>query len=271
MAALNCTVAPVPAREYVIVLTDASAGTGKRGEGGGEADSKVLGVYGRDKPNENGELLLGFAEDSKLALLNTFFCTPKSDVSYTFQSANRSKGQAGLDYILTKKADRRLIHCVNVRRHPLDAPESDHNLVYAKVHIPRRSAPNRRKRDSIKKTPKLADLGRLMTGSILRFQVANAMVDALPPIPDGTCISDIVTDMADVMLSTAAELVPRSKRPRGAQGWCAGRDVEAEMNAAWQQREEARRHLRAEPHNSNFRKAVKMAGKTFGRCARLPC
>ena len=61
----------------------------------------------------------------------------------------------------------------------------------------------------------------------------------LPPIPDGTCISDIATDMADVMLTAAAELVPRSKRPRGAQGWCAGPDVEAEMNAAWQQREEA--------------------------------
>ena len=100
-----------------------------------------------------------------------------------------------------------------------------------------------------------------MTDPNLRFQVANAMVDALPPIPDGTCISDIATDMADVMFSTTAELVPRSKRPRGAQGWCAGPGVETEMNAAWQQREEARRHLRAEPHNSNLRKAVKMAGK----------
>ena len=97
----------------------------------------------------------------------------------------------------------------------------------------------------------------------LRCQVANAMVDALPPIPDGTCISDIAIDMADVMLSTAAEMVPRSKRPRGAQGWCAGLGMEADMNAGWQQREEARRHLRAEPHNSNLRKAVKMAGKNF--------
>ena len=35
------------------------------------------------------------------------------------------------------------------------------------------------------------------------------------------------------------------------------------MNAAWQQREEARRHLRAEPHNSNLRKAVKMAGNNL--------
>ena len=57
-----------------------------------------------------------------------------------------------------------------------------------------------------------------MTDLNLRYQVANAMVAALLLIADGTCISDIATDMAEVMLSTAAELVPRSKRPRGAQG-----------------------------------------------------
>ena len=101
-----------------------------------------------------------------------------------------------------------------------------------------------------------------MTDTNLRCQVANAMVDALlPPIPDGTCTNDIANYMADVMLSTAAELVPRSKRPRGAQGWCSGPGVEAEMNAVWQQSEEARRHVCAESHYNNLRKAVKMAGK----------
>ena len=194
-------------------LTDANARTGKRGEGGGEADNKVLGAYGPDKLNKNGKLLLGFAEGTKLALLNTLFCIPQNGVSYTFQSANRSKGQARLAYILTKQADRRLLCCVNVRRPPL----------------------------------------------------------ALPPIPEGKCISDISTDMADVILSTATELIPHSKRPRRVQRWCAGPGVEAEINAAWQEREEARRHPRAEPHNSNLRKTVKIAGKNFGRCARLPC
>ena len=261
MAALNCTVALVPARENVFILTDANARTGKRGEGEDETDSKVLGAYGQDKLNENGKLLLGFAEDNKLALLNTLFCTTKYGVSYTFQSANRSKGQARLDCILAKQADRRLIRCVNVRRPLLEEPESDHNLVYVKVRIPRRSAPNRRTRDSTKKSLKLADLRRLMTNPNLRCQVANATVDALPPIPDGPCIGDIANFMADVMLSTEAKLVPRSKRPCGAQGWCAGPGVEAEMNAAWQQREDARGHLRAEPHHINLRKVVKMAGK----------
>ena len=110
MAALNYIVASMPAR------------TGKRCEGGEEADKKVLGAYGRDKLNANGKLLLGFAEDNKLALLNIFVCTPKRGVSYMLQSTNRSKGQARLDYILTEQADHRLIRCVNVRRPPLEAP-----------------------------------------------------------------------------------------------------------------------------------------------------
>ena len=67
----------------------------------------------------------------------------------------------------------------------------------------------------------------------LRCQVANVMIAVLPPTPDGTWISGIATDMVDAMLSTAVDLAPRSKRPRGAQGWYAGSGVEAEMNAAW--------------------------------------
>ena len=236
MAALNCTVASVPAQGLVFALTDANARTGKICESREEAESKVLGAYGRDKLNKNGLLLLGFTEDNKLALLNTSFCTPSSGVSYTFQSANRSKEQARLGFILTKQAERGLIRYLNVHRPPLETPGSDRNLVYAKVHILHRSAPNWRKRDNTKKTPKLADLRRLITDRNLRCQVANAMVDVLPPIPDGTCISDIATDMADVMLFTVTEMVPRSRRPSLAQGWCAGPGLEDEMSAAWQQR-----------------------------------
>ena len=75
---------------------------------------------------------------------------------------------------------------------------------------------------------------------------------SLSDVPNGTCIGDIAADMADVMLSIAAELALRSKRPRGAQGWCADPGVHDEMNAAWQQREEARRSLRADPTMAFF-------------------
>ena len=220
MSALNSTVASVPARKHVFVLTDANARTGKREEGGGQIDSKALGAYGRDVLNENGKLLLRFAEDDKLALLNTFFCTPKSGVSYTFQNANRCKGQARLDYILTKKADRRLVRCVKLRSPPLESSELDHNLVYETVRIPRRSAPNRR-RESTTVTRKTVDLQQLMADPDLRRQVASAMSAALSPIPNGACITDIAAGMADLMLSISAEIAPRSKRPRGPQGWCA--------------------------------------------------
>ena len=94
MSALNSTVASVPAREHVFVLTDANARTGKRGEGGGEIDSKVLGAYGRDVLNENGKLLLRFAEDNKLALLNTFFAPLK--VAYHTRSKAPTAARAKL-------------------------------------------------------------------------------------------------------------------------------------------------------------------------------
>ena len=73
------------------------------------------------------------------------------------------------------------------------------------------------------------------------------------------------------MISTAVELAPRSKRQRGAHGWCAGPGVEVGMNTGWQRREEVRRRLQAEPNSSNLRKAVKMADKNLRRFARLPC
>ena len=106
-----------------------------------------------------------------------------------------------------------------------------------------------------------------MTDSNLRYQVVNVMIAALPPIPDGTCTSDITTDMADVMLSTAAELAWRSKRPRRSQDWCAGSGVEVEMNR--KQREKARRRLRADPQET-FEIPRRELVNISGRFARLP-
>ena len=85
--------------------------------------------------------------------------------------------------------------------------------------------------------------------------------DALAPTAVPTCISN----MAVVMLPTATELAPRSKRPCGAQGWCAGPRVKAEMNAVWQQGEEMKSCPRAEPNYSNLRKAVERASIVFRR------
>lgn len=103
-----------------------------------------------------------------------------------------------------------MVRCVNVLSPPLDLAELDHNLEYATARIPRRSKPKRRRRESNKASWKTADLQRLMTDPEFRRQVASAMSAALPPLSNGVCISEIVTDMADVMLPISAEMAPRS-------------------------------------------------------------
>lgn len=115
MSALNSFVAPVPAWEHVFVLNDTNRGTGERGKGGGgNTDSKAVGTSGQDEFIENGNLLLHSADDDNLALLNTFFCTSKSGVSYIFQSTKRGKGQSRLDFILTTQEDHQLVRPLDV-------------------------------------------------------------------------------------------------------------------------------------------------------------
>ena len=118
MAALNCAVASVPARDIVFVLTDADARTGKRGEGGGEADSKVLGAYGRDKLTEKRQTTAGFRRRQQARSSGHFLLHSQEWRALYVPKRQPRKGQARLDYILTKQADRRLIRCVNVRRPP---------------------------------------------------------------------------------------------------------------------------------------------------------
>ena len=53
----------VPRHEQLFVSMDANARTGRREKGQvGNKDSKILGAYGRDTLNDNGELLLSFAK-----------------------------------------------------------------------------------------------------------------------------------------------------------------------------------------------------------------
>ena len=62
---------------------DANARTRRRERGQvGSKDSKILGAYGRDTLNDSGELLLSFANNHDLALVNTLigyqYITPDS-------------------------------------------------------------------------------------------------------------------------------------------------------------------------------------------------
>ena len=110
---LDRAVKEVPRHEQLFVLMDANARTERRAKGGvGSKDNKVLGAYGRDTFNDNGELLLSFANNHDLAIVDTFFSTPKGGVSHTFNG----RGKKRIDYILTRQRDRKLVR--NVTVHP---------------------------------------------------------------------------------------------------------------------------------------------------------
>ena len=103
MAALHSTVASVPAREYVFVLTDANAGQGREVTAEGKQTARRW---------------VHMVETCSTKMASYSWISQKTTSS--FQSANRSKGQARLGYILTKQADHRLIHCVDDGRPPLE-------------------------------------------------------------------------------------------------------------------------------------------------------
>ncbi|CAM9451938.1 unnamed protein product, partial [Ascophyllum nodosum] len=96
---LDRAVEEVSRHEQLFVLVDVNARTGKRRKGGVESKkNKIFGAHGRDTLNHNGELLMFFAKTHDLAIVNTFFSTPKGGVSHTFNG----QGKKCINYILTK-------------------------------------------------------------------------------------------------------------------------------------------------------------------------
>ena len=116
---LDRAVKDVLRHEQLFVLMDANARTGRREKGGvGSQDSKILGAYGRDTFNDNRELLPSFTNNHDLAIVNTFFSTPKGGVSHIFNG----RGKKRIDYILTRQRDRKLVRNVTVHTHPTLCP-----------------------------------------------------------------------------------------------------------------------------------------------------
>ena len=166
---LDRVVEEVPKHEQLFVLMDANARMGRREKGQvGSKDSRVLGAYGRDTLNDNGELLLSFANNYDLALVNTVFSTPKGGVSHTFNG----RGKKRIDYILTRQRDRKFVRNVTVHPQPSFLPISDHNIVPAPVKLLGHFARNRRLRASAKPP---VDRRRLVTDPQLRQEVATAV------------------------------------------------------------------------------------------------
>ena len=254
----------VPSRDHLLVLMNANARTGMSGIEW--TNRKVLGTYGRDELNDNGERLLVHATDDKLALLNTYYATPARGISYTFQSSNRGKAQYRLDYILTRQVDRRLVRNVTVRTPPRENAESDQNLVIGNIRLLGRIAPNCPK--GVIKNRRAIHVPRLMADPHLRMNFQNEIAAKLSsPIP-GTntgSIDDMFSLLTKPLLSNAADIAPPIRRKQVLRGWCATVETKVGLNARWQDREDARKRVRSAPNDRGLRRALKAATKQLKR------
>ena len=128
--------------------------------------------------HDNGELLVTFANKYDIAIVNTFFSTPKGGVSHTFNG----RGKKRIDYILTRQRDRKLVRNVTVLPQSSFLPISDHNIVYASVKLLGHFARNRRLRVSAKPP---VNRRRLVTDPQLRQEVATAVEGYFRANPPG--------------------------------------------------------------------------------------
>ena len=115
----------MPKHERFFVQMDVNTRTGRR-DGGtpGNEHCEDLGAY------DNNELLLAFASNHDLAMLNTLF-------------SNGAGNRKRIDYILTRQRARKHVWNVVVHPQPSFLPISDHNAVEAHVRLLGRFARNR--------------------------------------------------------------------------------------------------------------------------------
>ena len=211
---LDRAVTDVPRHEQLFVLMDANARTGTREKGGVRIkDNKFFRDYGRFTLNDNGELLLSFANNHNLATVNTFFSTPKCSASHTFNG----RGEKRIDHILTRQRDPKLVRNVTVHPQPSFLPISDHNVVSAPVKLLGHFDRNRWLRVSAKPP---VDRRRLVIDPQLRQKVATAVRRHLRAKPRGDSnVDDLEAAFAAAIMRTAELAIPPQERRRPGRGW----------------------------------------------------
>ena len=225
--ALDRALEEVPEQEQQFLLMDANARTGRREKGRvGSKDNKNVGAYGRDTLNDNGELLLSFANNHDIALVNMFFSTPNGGVSHT----SNERGKTRIGYILRRQRDRILVWNVTVHPQPSFVLISDRNIVSAPVKFIGHFAQTRRLRASAKPP---ADRKRLVTDPQVRQEVVTAVERHLRENPPGdSSVDDVEAAFAAAIMRTAELVIAPQERRRPGRDWSGDAQTEAELQAA---------------------------------------
>ena len=107
-----------------------------------------------------------------------------------------------------------------------------------------------------------ADLERLMANPELRAMTPQAAYPLNPLPTDATAMA---ADLSTMLISAAANTVPRERKQRGSHGWCASAEAKAEIHTAWMAREFARRASMSAPTDANLKKALKKTNNELRR------
>ena len=249
---LDSLVQRIPAKECVYVLMDANARTGRRTEEGESVHNEgILGTYGRDELNDNGKLLLSFATDNKLAIMNTFFSTRKGGVSHIHNgvTGSRTSDFKRIDYVLTRQAHRCRVR--NVVVHPQPAlpakADSNPNMVIATVDLGGRIAHNR----AIRAKPKQRQFSRQeLQVEIPRWHVVERFLHNLgeQTSQPNTTAPEAARGFTKAILEAAQTVLPTERRIPRMPEWCESPETRAAVEEARAKRREARRLTKSNQH-----------------------
>ena len=234
-ADLESAVSRVPSSDYLFVLIYSNARTGVRM---GEEDCKVIGAYGRDirVSDSNGTSLLRFADDNKLALVNTFFSVPKGCTSRTF-NGTRPADTKRIGYIITRQSHRKLVRNITVHLQP--RADSDHNIACARVRLPGRFARNRKQRAPTGR--KSIDRRAITSDTDRRERLIQLVASQLTQIELGGTVGEKAALFTDTLLRSAEEVMPGQIRQSRISGLLEDKIMHDEFDEAWTEREETRK------------------------------
>ena len=127
-------------------------------------------------------------------------------------------------------------------------------------------APIRPKR--VFKNRRAIDLPRFMADPLLRLNFPNAIAAKLASPTLGTnagSVDDMASLLTETLLSNAADVAPPIRRKQVPRGWCATEATKAELNALWQDGEDARKRVRSAPNDRVLRRGMKATTKQLNR------
>ena len=100
----------------------------------------------------------------------------------------------------------------------------------------------------------------------MSFQEAIAAKLASPiPGTNTGSVDGMTSVLTETLLSNAADTAPPIRRKQVPRGWCATEETKAELNARWQDREDARKRVRSAPHDRGLRRGLKVTAKQLKR------